>query len=275
MADLNYIQKGSTKYYPVDKEARKDIIEIKDDMKQIANTGNATSWDELLNKPFYEIVEVNETELFKGIPTWQEDVFPYCNIGISTQGKGVLELKIDNVQHEIKFNESVTAGDYRVQLNENNLYLEYLGSGTPSTNIELKETLSVITLKKLDRKFIDMGYNLERYAFSSFASNKEVTVSGIWDKVKNKDFVFVETTTGKIGKLELVTYSDNSRKFHMEYTDTTTDKATVRLFSLVVSSDNKVKFEATTTYYENSNYSNVASYTVTGILTPDYEIGVV
>lgn len=276
MADLNYIVAGGVKYYPLDKEARADITEIKEALKQIGDTGNATSWEELLNKPFYEISEVKTLTLFDDKPSWVEDAFPYTNITVSTAGSGEYVLNIGGVNYTPVFNSSVTLGDYQVQLNADNLYMEYQGSGTPATSVKLTETLTVTTLKKLDRKFIDMGYKLERYAFTSFASNKEVTVNGIWDKVKNKDFVFVETTDGTVGKLELMEYTASKRKFYFEFTDPASSVGYVYVYGLTVTSANKVKLDHRLTLYASSTPSATEQdKTITAVLVPDYDVEVI
>lgn len=284
MPNLNYIKQGGQLYYPVDQDARKSIArvsarmgEVEEIVEGIDASGVATNWNQLIDRPFYEISTGTENVLYNKVANWTDNelsvpINAQCDIATCSY-----KLYIGDKQYNVIDNTLNSFTGYDVSIYADMLHITYTGTGSaPQHLIKLVETVETHILKKLDRKFIDMNKTYKKFAFpEKVASNEtsEKIVPGIWEVVKNKSEIYLTTTSGEnFGILTPRSFTASRITFSCYFYQSKSEKMPLRAYEIVIKDTDAVTFSAYNTYNENSNVSSAFSISIQGLLYPDFDI---
>lgn len=276
MADLNYIKSGGVKRYPVDKVAREKVQAVEKDIKQIKETDKSTSWNQLLDRPFYEEEIITTVEVYSGESSF---VSNQAVLAVSVDTSKEHIIKLDKEYTFTPVNDWVTLGDYTVYYNGTNFTIKYIGTEAPATNVTLTEVTKKVIVHKLDRKYIDMTVELKEFLFDSHvASNRNpVTVNGIYNAVNEKDYVYIMASSGYIGKFELTyKYKDDDnnfvKEFHFEIMGATAEKSPKHIYTLKIFSNDTVSINYYKTWFQNGNVTTAEVISVKGLMIPNHNV---
>ena len=283
MADLNYIKSGGEYYYPVDKTARENLEKtnkavklVEEAVKLIKETGIATSWNQLLDRPFYEEENVTTVELYSGAISWSSKQAVIA-VSVDTSKEHIIKLGTEHTFTPVA--EWVTLGDYSVYYNGTNFTIKYTGTGTPANSVTITEVTKEVIVHKLDRKYIDMSVELSKFNFKSpvNSNNTPETVNGIYNAVNEKDYLYIMTNNGYVGKFELAyKYVDDNgntvKEFHFEQMGATAEKSAKHIYTLKICSNDTVAINYYKTWFQNGNVTTSSTVSMRGLLIPNHNI---